>query len=259
MTDGLAMFFKAWQMVEQAWITAKPAWASQILSASQRLTTAVTECFEEGGDFTIICPWYRSVLRAWTKHAAAYASRMQSVVGLPPSISVITETNNPWNIQLRKDVAKMSQAAIADKRMDERDVGGLSEVQRENAALKKRLDVLERKGRDRSSDKRPRETEEKADGKGDRKPKKVSTADKKTKEANVAAAKAAEGVGGFDGRSNRALAMGRGDSGCHLGWILPLGDFWSLSRVGVHYVNFFLFFLFFCLTFIIKVHLYRRF
>jgi hypothetical protein len=33
------------------------------------------------------------------------------------------------------------------------------------------------------------------------------------------------------------LAMGRGDSGCHLGWIIPLGDFGSLSRVGVHYVN----------------------
>ena len=79
MADRLTMFFKAWQMVEQAWIIAKPAWASQILSASQRLTTAVTECFEEGGDFTIICPWYRSVLRAWTKHTAAYASRMQTL------------------------------------------------------------------------------------------------------------------------------------------------------------------------------------
>ena len=33
------------------------------------------------------------------------------------------------------------------------------------------------------------------------------------------------------------LAMGRGDSGCHLGLIIPLGDFGSLSRVGVHYVN----------------------
>ena len=155
-------------MVEQAWIIAKPAWASQILSASQRLTTAVTECFEEGGDFTIICPWYRSVLRAWTSNTAAYASRMHNPAGLPPSVTVITETNNPWNIQLRKDVAKMTQAAIADRRMDERGVGGLSEVQRENTALNKGIDALERKGRERSSDKRPRqETEEKPDAKGD--------------------------------------------------------------------------------------------
>jgi hypothetical protein len=57
----------------------------------------------------------------------------------------------------------MSQAAIADRRMDERAVGGLSEVQRENTALKKRLDALEFKGRERS-DKRPRhETDEKPD------------------------------------------------------------------------------------------------
>lgn len=221
MTDGLAMFFKAWQMVEQAWITAKPAWASQILTASQRLTTAVTECFEEGGDFTVICPWYRSVLRAWTKHTAAYASRMQTMAGLPPSTSVITETNNPWNIQLRKDVAKMSQAAIADQRMDERGVGGLSEVQRENAALKKRLDALERKGRDRSSDKRQRETEEKHDVKGEKKPKKAATSDKKNKEANIAAAKAAEGVGTFDGRSNRAQMKHLADTIGKVGDKLP--------------------------------------
>ena len=202
--DGRATFLKAFQVLEQAWILARPLWASQILTFCQRLTTTVSECFKDGGNFLALCPWYRSVMRTVCKPTMLYATRQLNTPGAPPGVHVIKDQGSTWNISLQKAIAAIVQKNISMKTLDELGIGSttdaLSALEKENLALKKRLENLER----RREPKREREPK----GGGQRKESKKKTeytkeaADKKAD--NKEKADNAKGKGSFDGRSRKA-------------------------------------------------------
>jgi hypothetical protein len=202
--DSRATFMKAFQVLEQAWILARPAWASQILTFCQRLTTTVSDCFKDGGNFLALCPWYKSVMRTVCKPTMLYATRQLNTPGAAPGVHVIKDQGSTWNISLQKAIAAIVQKDISIKALDELGIGSttdaLSALEKENLALKKRLENLERK----REPKREREPK----GSGQRKETKKKTENTKEeaekKAANKEKADNAKGKGSFDGRSRKA-------------------------------------------------------
>ena len=202
--ESRATFLKAFLVLQQAWILAKPNWASQILSFCQRLTSVVADCCDDGGNFTVLCPWYRSVMRAVCKPTVSYAGRLSSnQPGNPPTLNIISDLNSLWSIELRKSLAKIQSKLAADQAV--KDLAGampgaagdtlLAEV----ASLRKQLANTNR-------DKKPkRERSERKEKEAPAKTPKKDDAEKASaKKAADTKAKEAKGKGDWDGRSRVA-------------------------------------------------------
>ena len=147
----------------------------------------------------MLCPWYRSVMRAVCKPAVSYAGHLSSnQPGNPPNLNIISDLNSLWSIELRKSLAKIQSKLAADQAV--KDLAGampgaagdtlLAEV----ASLRKQLANAKR-------DKKPkRERSERTDKGAPAKTLKKDDAEKApAKKAADETAKAAKGKGDWDG------------------------------------------------------------
>ena len=133
--DGASQFAVCLAKLQHAWALARPNCAQQILKICTSIGTKVAKTIKAGGDFTILSPWFRDIIRMATRAAASYACRESTALDLtPPQPGWVTDMNHEWNVTLESDLRDLKLKTIASQ--DAAESSELKSLKAEIARLK---------------------------------------------------------------------------------------------------------------------------